>query len=158
MRKEKVELVLALFVFLILYFPGKASANRIGGDAYPFLKIGVGARALGMGGAFVAVADDGTAAYWNPAGLGSLGKREVSFMHTSVSGNKFTDAGDFESGHNLLSFVYPNPVGWKIGTVGLTWINLGVDKIPETSADEYGEIERKGFFTDSESAYMLSSP
>lgn len=31
----------------------------------------VGARALGMGGAFVAVADDGTATYWNPAGLGA---------------------------------------------------------------------------------------
>jgi len=30
---------------------------------------GMGARAMGMGGAFTAVADDGTAAYWNPAGI-----------------------------------------------------------------------------------------
>lgn len=33
---------------------------------------GFGARALGMGGAFTAVADDGTAAYWNPAGLAQV--------------------------------------------------------------------------------------
>ncbi|HBR29889.1 MAG TPA: hypothetical protein DD789_10700, partial [Firmicutes bacterium] len=29
----------------------------------------LGARALGMGGAYTAIADDGTAAYWNPAGI-----------------------------------------------------------------------------------------
>ncbi|HBL35413.1 MAG TPA: hypothetical protein DDZ55_01235 [Firmicutes bacterium] len=33
---------------------------------------GMGGRAMGMGGAFTAVADDGTAAYWNPAGLTQL--------------------------------------------------------------------------------------
>ena len=39
-----------------------------GAHAAEFLSHGVGARALGMGGAFVAVADDATATYWNPAG------------------------------------------------------------------------------------------
>lgn len=37
-----------------------------------FLKIGVGARAAGMGGAFVAVADDASAVFWNPAGIARL--------------------------------------------------------------------------------------
>ena len=39
---------------------------------------GVGVRAMGMGGAFVGVADDFTAMYWNPAGLAQMQRREVA--------------------------------------------------------------------------------
>ncbi|MGB2981353.1 MAG: PorV/PorQ family protein [Candidatus Zixiibacteriota bacterium] len=48
-----------------------------------FLKLGVGGRAVAMGGAFVGVADDATAIYWNPAGLASVNATELSFMHLS---------------------------------------------------------------------------
>ncbi len=41
--------------------------------------VGAGARAAGMGGAFIAVADDATAASWNPAGLALLDQRQASF-------------------------------------------------------------------------------
>ncbi len=44
------------------------------------VSIGSGARAMGMGGAFIAVADDATAASWNPAGLCVLEKPEVSVV------------------------------------------------------------------------------
>ncbi len=57
-------------VFLILaIFAGSLFADRTRGGVL-FLLIGPGARATGMGEAFVAVADDPTATYWNPAGLG----------------------------------------------------------------------------------------
>ena len=42
--------------------------------------VGSGARALGMGGAFIAVADDSTAASWNPAGLIQLERPEMSVV------------------------------------------------------------------------------
>jgi len=42
--------------------------------------VGSGARAMGMGGAFIAIADDATAASWNPAGLIQLEKPEVSIV------------------------------------------------------------------------------
>lgn len=45
--------------------------------------VGSGARATGMGGAFIGVADDATAASWNPAGLIQLEKPEVSIVHSS---------------------------------------------------------------------------
>jgi hypothetical protein len=49
--------------------------------AKPFFAPGVGLRALGMGGAFIALADDVTAAYWNPAGLPQLsGVRAVASL------------------------------------------------------------------------------
>jgi long-subunit fatty acid transport protein len=47
--------------------------------------IGSGARALAMGGAFIAVADDGTAASWNPAGLCVLERPEASLVWQGVS-------------------------------------------------------------------------
>lgn len=53
--------------------PGETTAN--------FLKLGIGARALGMGEAFSAVADDASAVYWNPAGLAQLGRQEAVLMH-----------------------------------------------------------------------------
>ncbi|MCF7740184.1 MAG: PorV/PorQ family protein [Candidatus Marinimicrobia bacterium] len=46
-----------------------------------FLKIEVGPRAAAMGNAFVAVADDATALYWNPAGITKIGYNSVSFNH-----------------------------------------------------------------------------
>jgi len=47
-----------------------------------FLMIAPGARAGGMGESFVAVADDATASYWNPAGLAFQSDTEMAFMHT----------------------------------------------------------------------------
>jgi len=44
--------------------------------------VGSGARATGMGGAFIAVADDATAASWNPAGLIHLERPEISFVYS----------------------------------------------------------------------------
>ncbi|HET6897417.1 MAG TPA: hypothetical protein VFK70_03675, partial [Vicinamibacteria bacterium] len=50
-------------------------------------RAGSGARAAGMGDAFVAVSDDGTAASWNPAGLAQLRQPEFSFVYA------FSDQG-----------------------------------------------------------------
>ena len=48
-----------------------------------FLKLGVGARAIGMGEAYSAIADDPTAIYWNPAGLAAVSEHSVSLMHAN---------------------------------------------------------------------------
>ncbi len=51
-----------------------------------FPEIGIGARSLGMGGAFVAIADSPDALFWNPAGTSQLPARELSSMHTDLFG------------------------------------------------------------------------
>lgn len=56
--------------------------SKVGTTAASFLEIEVGSRAVGMGGAFVAVADDATAIFWNPAGLARLPRGEVILLHT----------------------------------------------------------------------------
>lgn len=56
--------------------------NQVGTSAANFLKIGVGARAASMGNAFVAMANDATTLYWNPAGIGMLDGNEITINAT----------------------------------------------------------------------------
>ncbi|MCK4226226.1 PorV/PorQ family protein [candidate division WOR-3 bacterium] len=72
------------FIFLIAFITSVQSyggVSAVGTTAAPFLEIEIGSRAIGMGGAFVAVADDANAIYWNPSGLARLEKNEVTFTH-----------------------------------------------------------------------------
>ncbi len=78
---------------------------------------GVGVRAMGMGGAFVGVADDFTAMYWNPAGLAQMQQREVqvSLLRNSRANDSVFNGtpGSSEltnTRFGSLGFVYPYPV------------------------------------------------
>lgn len=57
--------------------------NKVGTTAAPFLGIGAGPRAISMGGAFTALADDPTALYWNPSGISRMGRTEAFLEHTN---------------------------------------------------------------------------
>jgi hypothetical protein len=78
-----------IIVVLGLVMCGRASAEifpllggqRAGTAAAQFLKIGVGARVVGMAGVGVAVVDDPSASYWNPAALARLGSSELQTGH-----------------------------------------------------------------------------
>lgn len=68
------------------------------------LPVGSGARALGQGGAFVAVADDATAGVWNPAGLSQLERPEVSIVGTHLATRqRFDDAQNAEGPDTVTS-------------------------------------------------------
>jgi hypothetical protein len=68
--------------------------SKVGTSAAPFLEIPVGARAIGMAGAFVGTSDDVTALYWNPAGIARLNQSEALFTHTEwIADMQFDYAG-----------------------------------------------------------------
>ena len=72
----------------LLLLPGLAQADifeKVGTFGGQFLKIGVGARGAGMGGAFVAMADDATAVFWNAAGIARVDpeKSQLSMNHAN---------------------------------------------------------------------------
>jgi hypothetical protein len=73
-----------LILEILFLFSASAFGTKYAGE---FLSLGVGARALGMGGAFVGVADDATACFWNPSGLSLLNQKELFFMHAETFGS-----------------------------------------------------------------------
>lgn len=83
---RKVIAALGLAGLLIPGWAGAANIfEKVGTFDGQFLKIAVGARAAAMGGAFVGVADDATAVYWNAAGIARIDpdKSELSLNHAN---------------------------------------------------------------------------
>ncbi|MGE5497282.1 MAG: PorV/PorQ family protein [Syntrophothermus sp.] len=94
--------------------------TKVGTTAAQFLKVGAGARAMAMGGAYTAVSDDIYAAYWNPAGIaGSEGNGQAAFNHTSW-------LADITYDYAAGSLTSP-----EMGTIFATLTSLGVpeDKV-----------------------------
>ena len=117
------------FVVLCGFFAGNGNAEWLFPAKYAgeFLSTGVSARALGMGGAHVALAEDGTAAYWNPAGLSRLSRRQVSVMHSE----RFAGVVSY----NYLGYAQPYR---QTEGVALSVIALGVGDIPITELEYPG--------------------
>ncbi len=102
-------------VLLSLLAVTTASAQNF---AAPWLRMGVGAKAMAMGTAQTAYAENATAAYWNPAALATLRQFEASLMYTA--GMKA------ERNYNYVSAALRVD---RIGTFSLSWINAGITGI-----------------------------
>ena len=79
-KMKKFILILVIIALPILTLGGGFS--KVGTAAAQFLKIGVGARAMGLGGTFTAIANDVSTIYWNPAGITNLKTTSIGFTHT----------------------------------------------------------------------------
>ena len=102
--KRLTVLILMLIATLTLT-AGVSSAALSGAIADP-MYIGVGARPLGMGKAYVAVAEDGDTIFLNPAGLGTID----SLKFTSMYSNLLSDVRYF-----VLGGAYPLDIGTLVG-------------------------------------------
>lgn len=98
--------------------PPRISQDELDFQGRSSLAVGSGARALGMGGAFLARADDATAASWNPAGLSYLRRPEFSVVGARNGFDSTTRSGDdLGSDHTLgytpdfLSVAHPIELG-----------------------------------------------
>ncbi len=114
------KIILALILAFTLQFESNAQVVW-GKYAGEFLSMGVGGRALGMGGAYAAVANDVTAGYYNPAALGRIDYPEVTLMHDERFGNL--------ENYDYAAVAVPYSTDM---TFGLSIIRLGVDGIPDT--------------------------
>jgi hypothetical protein len=72
---------LILTALIVLVAASGAVASDTGSTILTFLKFGVGGRASAMGDAYMAVSNDATAMYWNPAGMVDVGGSDVVLMH-----------------------------------------------------------------------------
>ena len=115
---KKITLVLS---FLLISITSLYSQTVIGKYAGEFLAIGVGGRALAMGSAQVAIVNDVTAGYWNPAGLARINYPQVALMHEEHFGS-------------LMNYNYGAvaiPYG-KDMSFGISLIRSSIDGIPDT--------------------------
>lgn len=78
----RTALLAALFA---LTAPLAARADRVGASSAEFLRLGAGARALGMGEAYTAVAEGPEAAYWNPAGVAHARRIELGYTRSELA-------------------------------------------------------------------------
>lgn len=134
--------VVTCFMVTVLVNPGLVYAQS-GGDSGSFLRLGIGIRALSMGGAFTSLADDAAAVYWNPAGMGMLHatRRRGSLMYRSMSLDR-----------RQVAISYTQHLSENGGGVGFALIHLGVDNIDGRNING----QRTGSLSDSENAILLS--
>jgi len=101
-----------------------ADVSGVGTGAASFLEIGVGARAMAMGGAYSAVANDATALYWNPAGIAWVSAPQCELSH-----NKWL----VDTYHDFAGVVVPVPV--LRSTVGVSYNSLDYGDEPVRTVD-----------------------
>ncbi len=138
----RTQYIICLFVLLVVAFslPEKAKAQEYGGGAGGFLEGEPGVKAMGMGNAFTAIADDGSALFWNPAGLAFNNNLEFSFMRSIMYEDRNKNYG---------AIVIPFP---RI-TISGGWLGLLVTDIEERdSADNL-----INHFQSSENVFLLGA-
>ncbi|MBF0559732.1 MAG: outer membrane protein transport protein [Nitrospirae bacterium] len=112
--------VISLVLFLFISAAANAQQIEFSSSLNP---VGSGARATGMGGAFIGVADDATAASWNPAGLVQLERPEASLVY-----------GYFSRNNTYSSTTHPEMDGDTAGKSG-NELNYGSAAYPFTALD-----------------------
>jgi hypothetical protein len=126
----KFSLFLIIVLIPVVLFAGFPKAGTV---AAPFLKIGVGARAVALGGNYVGLANDATTLYWNPAGITNLDKISFSATHTKW----FADIK-----HNAVMFAVPID---NNSAFGIEVLHLTSGDIEQTTIQEQ---EGNGIFYD----------
>jgi hypothetical protein len=114
-----------LFVFIMAFAVSTTEVFCVsdGGVVAPILSYSLGSRGYAMGGAFTALADDTTAAFWNPAGLTEIHRQEVSaYFETLFAGTTFLFGG------------YTYPI-WNVGVASISVMYMGTPEIPKVSED-----------------------
>ena len=113
-----------LLLFVVVSFCAYGQDfSKVGTAAAQFLKIGVGARASAMGEAYVAIANDVDALYWNPAGITQVHSIALGVSHSQW----FADIA-----HNYIGLVIPLS---RSDALGLSAIGLGVPEQEVTTLE-----------------------
>ena len=136
-----------MFFICLIQFNASAQTSKYSNE---FLSIGVGARALAMANCQVAVTNDATAGFWNPAGLMNIQSNlQIDVMHNEY----FAGIGKYDYG------CVAAPID-KSSVIAFSIIRFGVDNIPNTLqlVDAAGNINYDAItaFSASDYAFIFS--
>ena len=118
MKRTQCALVCMVLAFCLCSTASSAGFTKAGKSIMQFLKIGIGARQVGMGEAAIASVEDVNAVFWNPAGLRGVESAEASFGYTKW----FAD------------------LNYLAGAAAIRWPGVGVFAVEYTSLD-YGQMD-----------------
>ena len=130
-----------LAVLLAAAAPARAIQTDVGAAAAQFLQIGGGARSLGMGEAYTAVAEGPDAVYWNPAGLSRMTRPEATYARTELPAGLHHDFFAVGAPSRLLG-----------GTVALGVTRLSQDSLALVNASN----QTMGSFSPHSEVYALA--
>ncbi|MEG8947120.1 PorV/PorQ family protein [Rosettibacter firmus] len=118
------KLLTIIFLLTINNYIYSQKVSKSGTTSASFLEIPVGAYAIGMGGAYVSIAKDASALFWNPAGISSHENYEAILNHTNwIANTSFDFAG----------IVIPLGV---IGNVGFSFTSLSMDDMKVRTVEQ----------------------
>jgi len=143
MIRGKVKwIVIGTVLFLLTFSSMIMAADTDIVNAASYLRMGVGARFLAMGGASTAAVDDATAVAWNVAGLTRIKSASIASMYS---------AGDqtMDRRHNFLALASSVK---GLGSFGIGWVNAGVVDIPRYNDQDVNQ----GTFNSNENAFLFS--
>lgn len=112
---------LIVFIFILSAMTYKSQAQAVRKYSNEFLKIGVGGKYLGTGGAMITSETDPTAVFYNPGSIGAIDRPTISAMHNAY----FAGIANFDYGGVVVPFKDRTNLGVSI-------IRFGVDNIPNT--------------------------
>ncbi|MFH1852412.1 MAG: PorV/PorQ family protein [Candidatus Neomarinimicrobiota bacterium] len=109
--------------------------TNVGTTSASFLEVGIGARAVGMGGAFVAQASDVSAIYWNPAGLSRLKNYEAMFERVEW----LTDIS-----FNFVGVTFPlrhnSSIGFFLNSMNVPYQVVRNQDFPDGTGEEFNAV------------------
>lgn len=117
-----------LLAALVLISTEAAWAGESGGQAGAFLRMGVGARAMGLGAGLTGLTDDGAVGYYNPAALPFLSSPQLTFSLAILPLDRHLNYIGFATRLHPKSKHTSSPSGMEAG-IALGWINAGVSNI-----------------------------
>jgi hypothetical protein len=122
-RIRRVLLLAGAVIFMAHCFGGSALATRYAGE--PF-SLGLGARALGRGGAYVAAPGDAASNFWNPAALAGITSSHLIAMHAETFGSLIN--------HDVVAYAWPGREGSRFA-LGVMLYYLGGGGVAVTALD-----------------------
>lgn len=125
-HSSKTKRWLTLFIFVV-------SVISLSFCNASFVYACVGARPISMGGAFVGVADDANATYWNPAGLTQL--EDPEFTYTPTIHNR--DEVNYDDFISLAFPLYLKEKDLDLGSLGISFVNSGYKTVAYRTAEKW---------------------
>ncbi len=139
-----------VLIGLFLSLCAAYASAQSGGVTGQFMNFGVGGRAMAMGGAYYGISDDASAAYWNPAGLAQLQRKELTTMQATLY---------VQTKLTYFSYAHPTKSGSVFALSMTQFTGSGfeqVDAVYNPTSGDVTSVKTNGSFQDQQQAMALS--